>query len=223
VRVALLTCTRDRLPYLIHCYDTLREYAGCDFDLYVADQGSEDDTVMWLGEQTDAHVLALGKNLGLCCALNLLLGDVFDAWDYDVIVRWDNDCELTQPETLSTVAGLALDYDMILAPRVEGLRNPPAHVGEIQVGDYVVDETSILGGIFMAVPAELYSLDGFRYDESQPPWAGDELIVPWFRARGGRAGYVREFSVNHYKTTEGQRRDIPEYFDRRVAEGGPAL
>lgn len=223
MRIAVLTLTRDRLLYTIHCYETLRKYAGAEFDWYVVDQASEDDTVTWLGEQTDAHVLALDENVGICRGLNLLLDDVLDPYDYDVVVRWDNDCELTRLGTLARVAELALDYDLILAPRVDGLRNPPATLGELEVGGEPVDLVSVLGGIFMCVPSELYWLDGFRYDEACPPWSGDELIVPWFYARGGRAGYLRDWHVNHYKTTEGQRRDIPEYFDRRVAEGGPAL
>lgn len=223
MRVAVLTCTRDRLDYTQHCYGTLRAYAGCPFDMYVVDQDSKDGTAAWLAEHTRAVVITLGKNIGICPALNLLLDDVLDPYDYDVVVRWDNDCELTRPGTLERVAHLAYDYDMILAPRVAGLRNPPPALGDLDVGGEHALEVAILGGIFMAVPAELYSLDGFRYDEAQPPWSGDELIVPWFRSRGGRAACLRDWVVNHYKTTEGQLADKPEYFARRVAEGGPAL
>lgn len=223
MRVAVLTCTRDRLDYTIHCHDTLTRLAGCPFDWYVVDQASEDGTVAWLEDETDARVLALSENIGLCRGLNLLLDDAMDPWDYDVIVRWDNDCELMQEGTLREIAKTAVDFDWILSPSVRGLRNPVPLLGEVQVGKYAVDETAILGGIFMVIPAGLFAEEGFRYDNGQPPWSGDELIVPWFRAEGGRAGYVREFVVNHFKTTVGQGEDIPWYFERREREGGPAL
>jgi glycosyltransferase involved in cell wall biosynthesis len=223
MKVAVLTCTRDRLDYTQHCYGTFKANAGCPYDLYVVDQDSQDGTAEWLADHTTAVVITLGKNIGICPALNLLLDDVLDPYDYDVVVRWDNDCEVLQPGTLERVAGLACAYDMILAPRVLGLRNPPAVLGELDVGGEPVDEVGVLGGVYMAIPAELFSLDGYRYDEAQPPWSGDELIVPWFLGRGGHAGYLRNWQVNHYKTTEGQAADKPEYFARRVAEGGPAL
>ncbi len=57
MRIAVLTLTRDRLDYTQHCFQTLQEFAGCDFDHYVLDQGSTDDTVDCLvGEYGKAHV-----------------------------------------------------------------------------------------------------------------------------------------------------------------------
>jgi GT2 family glycosyltransferase len=44
MNVAVLTLTRDRLPYTQHCFATLKENAGCDYDHIVLDQGSTDGT-----------------------------------------------------------------------------------------------------------------------------------------------------------------------------------
>ncbi len=76
----------------------------------------------------------------------------------------------------------------------------------------------ILGGIFMVMPATLFSARGYRYDERHKPATGDEAIVPWWRSQGGAAGYVRGFDVNHYETSVGQQTTYPDYHDRKLRE-----
>ena len=51
MKFAVLTLTRDRLEYTQHCFETLRQNAGCDYDHYVLDQGSEDGTRVALAER----------------------------------------------------------------------------------------------------------------------------------------------------------------------------
>jgi len=220
--IAVLTLTRDRLDYTRHCFASLMEHAGCDFDWYVLDNGSKDGTVQWLRERLPyACVVALQENVGICRGLNFMLDNYCDAAQYDVVVRFDNDCEVVDRGTLQRVATLAYQSQAIVSPRVRGLRNPPPTIEERELDGEVFDETTILGGIFMAIPARLLSADGYRFDEQQPLWAGDELITTWHRARGGRCGYMRDVEVNHYETTDGQHRQYPWYFERRVLEGGP--
>jgi GT2 family glycosyltransferase len=233
VNVAVLTLTRDRLAYTQHCFATLQELAGCDYDHYIVDQASTDGTDAWLDQEYEADRITayavLTENVGICRALNLMLDEEFNPVDFDVVVRWDNDCELIQPDTLKAVCEVALDYDLIVAPRVVGLRNPPPILGRfVYDSRYSLDVVHHLGGIFMAIPAKAFSEYGFRYDERQPLWAGDELICPWWASvadrttGGGRSGYLDGFEVNHYLSTDGQAADNPEYFRRRVLEGGPA-
>jgi hypothetical protein len=107
---------------------------------------------------------------------------------------------------------------LILAPRVLGLRNPPPTIAEFSVDDHTILETTVLGGVFMAIPGVLFTRDGYRYDESNPPWAGDERICDWHCARGGRCGYVEQFAVDHIDTTDGQLERYPDYFARRATE-----
>jgi hypothetical protein len=216
--VAILTLTRDRLPYSQHCFQTLRDNAGCDFDWFVLDQNSSDGTVEWLLDQDDLTVMTLGQNVGICRGLNLLLTEALNTADYDVIVRFDNDCEVTQPGTLAAVCEAAVDYEAIVAPRVEGLRNPPPTVLSVSIGDQAIDVTNILGGIFMAVPSQLFWRDGYEYDETNPPWSGDEAIVPWYRQRGGLCGYLQGYAVNHYLTSDGQDANDVPYLERKLAE-----
>jgi glycosyltransferase involved in cell wall biosynthesis len=218
MNVAVLSLTRDRLDYTRHCFASLVENAGVEFDWLVLDQGSTDGTVEWLRGNITDLVLALPKNVGICRGLNMLL-DRIDLNEVDVVVRFDNDCEVTQPDTLKMACEAAMT-GTIVAPRVLGLRQPPPTIGSYQAGGRTVDETSILGGIFMAIPATVFR-NGFRYDENSPPWSGDEKVCEWFRQRGGRCGYLQDVSVNHYRTTEGQHADIPDYFARKRLEGCP--
>lgn len=225
MRVAVLTLTRDRLLYSQHCFDTLRANAGIEFDWYVLDQGSTDGTPEWLDLQDDLTFVTLDRNVGITRGLNYLLDEMVypadfevEPSDYDVIVRFDNDCEVVQPGTLRAVCEAAYDFDAILAPHVQLLRHPPAVVGEVDMIGETIQVTNILGGIFMAIPARLFTDLGYRYDETHPAWTGDEAIVPWWRAQGGVAGYLDGWHVNHYERVQEQADTLPDYQARKAAE-----
>jgi hypothetical protein len=166
------------------------------------------------------HVVLERENIGCCPGWNRLV-KVLDPETYDVVVCFDNDCELIQPDTLSVVAGVAFRSGQIVSPHVLGLRNPPPTIGKHTVDWLSISETAILGNIFMAIPAKL--LLDFRWDERHPVWAGGESVTAWHRSRGGWCGYVDGYQCWHYETTVGQARRFPEYYHRRILEGGPAL
>jgi hypothetical protein len=218
MRVAVITLTRDRLDYTKHCFASLERNAGCDYDHYVLDNASEDGTGEWLLDWlTTGAVCISDENIGVCRGANQIL-EFLEPDEYDVIVRFDNDCEVTQKDTLKTVAGLCDEYGAILAPRVLGLNNPPPTLATVAMGGHYVDTTAILGGIFMAIPAFVFTEHEYRFDETMPKYAGDEKIVPFWRSLGGVCGYVRDVSVNHYQTSEGQKTTYPEYQARKEAE-----
>jgi GT2 family glycosyltransferase len=220
VNVAVLTLTRDRLEYTQHCFAALREFAGCDFDHYVLDQDSEDGTLAWLVDEHDAGRLrlsTLGENVGICKGMNDLVLRTFDVDDYDVIVKFDNDCELRDDNTLRDVSELAIEGGAILSPQIRGLRNTPKPIRELRIGDDTILDVPQIGGIFMAVPAWTYT--EFRYDESQMLY-DDVQICQWWRQQGGTCGYVQRLEAWHYETTDGQHERYPEYFDRKYAEMG---
>ena len=218
--VAVLSLTRDRLDYTKHCFASLHEHAGIEFDHYVLDQASEDGTQDWLEHEYDPHTLALSPdNIGICKGLNVLIAEAELADDYDVIVKFDNDCELTQPNTLRDVCTLVDDGGCILSPRIMGLRNPPRPFRELAIGDESILDVPQIGSVFMAVPAWVYG--EFHYDERKMIY-DDVDICAWWRGRGGTCGYVKRLEAWHYETTDGQHERYPEYFARRVAEGMPA-
>ncbi len=215
--IAVLSLTRDRLEYTRHCFASLHEHAAIEFDHYILDQASEDGTQGWL-EEYDPFALVLSpENIGIDRGLNTLLDHANEMDDYDVIVKFDNDCELTQPNTLRDVATLALEGGCILSPRILGLRQPPRPFRELTIGDEVIEDVPQIGGIFMAVPAWAY--DEFRYDETKMIY-DDVDICAWWRQRGGTCGYIKRLEAWHYETTDGQHERYPSYFERKLAEMG---
>lgn len=222
MRIAVLSLTRDRLVYTKHCFRTLQEKAGRPYDHFVLDQGSRDGTPLWLLNGQYAGLSLLRHNVGCCAGWNRLLAK-FDPAAYDVVVTFDNDCEVVTPDILR-VAELAAQYEQILSPQVLGLMHPPTTISTFVLDSgETVHEKQIIGNIFMAIPSPLLARDGFRWDEqAYQVWDGGESITQWWRTRGGFCGYVQGYEVNHYKTTLGQVADIPWYFERRVGEGGRA-
>lgn len=213
MKVAALSLTRDRLAYTKHCFQTLAENAGCDYDHYVLDQGSEDGTQEWLLAQQHLDVTLLEENIGICRALNHLLDTIGD--DYDAVVKFDNDCELLTPNTLRDVCEASLRLDAILSPHIHGLRNTPPTLATISG----VSVTPGIGGIFMAAPATVFTTDGYRHNERNPLWGGDDHdLSAWFGRRGGLVGYLDGYHANHYLTTDGQHNDNPGYFARKANE-----
>lgn len=219
MRIAVLSLTRDRLAFTQHCFRSLDQYAGCEYSHYVCDNGSEDGTPAWLEQQFDRGAItdfyAAGENLGVSRGINRLL-DLIDVGEYDVIVKFDNDCELTTPGTLAACARVAL-AGWIASPHIQGLNSPPVVESELGVYDYRVGVPNIMGGIFMAAPASLYAT--YRHDETNPIWGLDDArIVEHWRADGGECGYLLDYPAAHYLTTAGQEQAEPVYWARKVKE-----
>lgn len=227
MKVAVLTLTRDRLEYTQHCFASLEEFAGCEYDHLILDQHSSDGTRRWLrkeyGPGREVAAFLGGQNIGISKGMNYLLDYIAqNGLEYDVIVKFDNDCELTQPDTLRRVAELTMAGNAILSPRILGLNNPPRSTGTFDVADDVIEDIPQIGGIFLSVPAGWYDI--YRYPPDGPVWGMDDAnICAKFREFGGRCGYVRSLSANHYETTSGQHDRYPDYFLRTLMEGKPSL
>lgn len=222
MKIAVLTLTRDRLEYTKHCFAKLQEFAGWPYDHFVLDQASLDGTRKWLQDEYSAIRFYAYANLGISSGINNLLDKVArverDLGPYDVVVKFDNDCELTQPNTLRDIAALVMESGALLSPRILGLRRPPSAQGEFYIGDERILDIPQIGGIFLAAPRDVYM--GFRNDVSNDD---DDVQLCWsYRRQGGRCGYVDRLEAWHYETTDGQWERFPEYFERRVAEGGRA-
>jgi hypothetical protein len=220
MKVAVLSLTRDRLSFTKHCFATLRENAGCEFDHYVLDQGSRDGTQDWLrDEYYEGRVKIFHpktENLGVSKGINRLLDLYVMSGKYDVIVKVDNDLELLVPGTLKAACEVALE-GWISSPHIQGLNSPPAVEREEEVAGYRIGVPNIMGGIFMASPASLY--ETYRHDEANPIWGLDDAkIVDHWRAYGGEVGYLLDYPANHYLTTPGQEAAEPVYFERKRRE-----
>lgn len=220
MRVAVLTLTRERLEYTKHCFARLRELAGCEFHHYVLDQGSMDGTGEWLvRNKRPLDMLGIeDENIGISRGLNVLLDEAAD--DYDVIVKVDNDCELTTPNTLRDIARLTLESGWILGPVMHGYRTPLRTFGEFSFNGHVFSEKAQIQGCFLAATGAFYR--DFRYSETNPTWGWDDAeVCAAIRRRGGHCGQVLGYDANHYETTEGQWARYPDYFAHKRGEGAP--
>lgn len=214
-RVAILSVTRNRLDYTKHCFGKLHELAGHPFDHFVFDNGSDDGTFTWLKTQKLKGAIYSDHNQGVAVPMNQLLD--LAGPDYDLYVKFDNDCELTSGDTLAQIVEL-MDEKLILSPKIEGLRSPPG-VGSVEGR---LGYPAMIGGIFMAVPSWVYVDSGYRYPADSPLWGMDDVnLCNWFANHGGRVAYVMDLIANHYETTDGQWARYPEYFAIKVAEGLP--
>jgi GT2 family glycosyltransferase len=222
--VAVLTLTRDRLPYTQHCFERLRLLAGCEFHHYVFDQDSKDGSDTWLHHECEEgrikYLHFAGQNVGIARGMNHLVEKALRHGDYDVIVKFDNDCEVVTPNTLARTADVARE-NFVASPIVDGLRHPPLQTGQTHIVGAERLKESRVGGIFMATPVDFW--ERFRYPEDLPHWGGDDTFLCQYAVNEDiPVGYVQGLRVNHYETTDGQHERYPEYFQRRVAEGGPA-
>lgn len=223
MKVAVLTLTRDRLEYTQHCFQSLAENAGCDYDHFVLDQNSEDETLEWLMYDAAVEVVVgAPENMGISRGFNRLL-DLLDEWGrYDVVATMDNDCELFMPGTLYACALIAAPGDWIVSPTVLGLNNPPQPSPPVVVGGELIGPYRDIGGIFRVMPGKFART--FRFNEQNPLWGYDERDCGREAARRGiNVGYLLNWSVNHYETTTGQHSRYPDYFARTLAEGKPHL
>ncbi len=214
MKVAVLSLTRDRAEYTRHCFSTLYALAGIDFDHFVLDQASDDDTPDVL-DSFGVDVIFGDENVGIHRGHNLLLDTVGSG--YDVYVTFDNDCEVTMPGTLAAAAKIAKRGDWIVSPTVDGLNFPPQPGPSVAVDGEPVGPFGAIGGIFRCMPG--WFADEFRFDETMPYWGGDEGTVGQAaQQRGVNMGYLLNWRVNHYETTRGQEARYPSYFSRKMQE-----
>lgn len=217
MNVAVLTLTRDRLEYSQHCFASLRQNAGCDYEHFVLDQASTDGTQRWLMNGVYAGLSLERENIGISRGHNKLLDMTRAVGTYDAYVTFDNDCEVTMPGTLAACAKIAASGQWVVSPTVLGLNYPPQPGPEVVFDGERIGPYRELGGIFRAMPGSFART--FRFTESNPLWGWDERDVGRACAEQGiGSGYLLDWHVNHLDTTRGQELKYPAYFERKFAE-----
>lgn len=221
MRIACYSLTRDRLNYTQHCFASLREKAGHEFDHYIVDNGSRDGTVGWLGrEYKPKWIYPFGENRGISIASNMALRAIL-VHSYDLVLKIDNDCKVTSDGILKAFADIYAHEDAqrwALSPRVEGINRQPARARHQGVGGRNVGSTAIIGGLFHVLPAHIYRqyYMGGGYPEDLPLARGqDDHLCEWLRQHKYSKGYVEDLVVEHYRGTDQQAVDYPDYFQRK--------
>ena len=223
MKIAIYTLTRDRLDYTKASFESLAKNAGCGYDHFVIDNGSEDGTVEWLMENKHKFKLVLSNvdNKGISKASNQALDWIFND-DYDLIIKMDNDCLVVSENILGQVAEIYEDIPEhaakhILSPYVKGINNQPMRARYIQYAGRRIGLTGIVGGLFHIVPVGIYK--DYRYPEKLPKaWGQDDHFCNHIKSIGCETGYIEGLIVEHMDTTDGQAKKYPEYFVRKAKE-----
>lgn len=224
MRIAIYTLTRDRLEFTKHCFQTLWDKAGYQFDHYVVDNGSVDGTVEWLKENCTkfTYVSLQPQNIGISKASNLALNIIEIKDTYDLIIKFDNDCEVISDNILGQIVEIyeaigQFGPNYILSPRVEGINTQPTRGRQVQLAGRTIGLTAIVGGLFHVVPRAVYK--HYKYPETLPKAKGqDDHFCDWAKKQGCEVGYIEGLVVNHYLTTNGQYQHNPAYFERKWKE-----
>ncbi len=199
--------------------------AGCEFHHFVVDNGSEDRTALWLQQEYKPfHLQALPRNVGISRGSNLALDAIFrEIPQVDVIMKIDNDCKLLVSDTVKIMAETVMasgrfGAKYVLSPFVNGINKQPTRGRIAGLNNRKLGMTAIVGGLFHAVPADVYR--AYRYPTDLPLAAGqDDHFCNWVkRVNGGEVGYVEDLAVEHFEGTDAQAKRFPEYFERKWKE-----
>lgn len=231
MKIAIYTVTMNRLEYTKHCFKTLQGKAGVEYDHYIVDNGSNDGTVeelkAWIDhlkditrpKYFDGKVTAIfnEKNLGIGKACNQALDMIGN--DYDLIIKFDNDCEVVSDNILKQIVEVYKGIKKyapryILSPRVGGIVNQPNRHRYNMLAGRRIGLTAMVGGLFLITDGNL----NYRFNEENRRKGNDTQICDWFKKNGGEVGYIEGLRVNHYKGTNQQAIDYPEYFKLKKDE-----
>jgi glycosyltransferase involved in cell wall biosynthesis len=221
MKIAIYTLTRERLDYTKYCFQTLKEKAGYGYDHFIIDNGSQDGTIEWLKENETSfkNIIYNSENLGISIGSNQALDAI--GKDYDLIIKFDNDCEVISEDILKNIVDIYTDIGLLekfmLSPKVEGIGNVIPRFRNAIVGGHKIGFTHMVGGLFHILPDWLYQL--YRYKEFLPKASlQDGSICHWMQSEGVHIGYIESLVVNHYETTCGQQNRYIDYFLRKEIE-----
>lgn len=216
MKLAVYSLTRDRLHDTKKAFAGLCEMAGCEFDHFVFDNGSDDGTQTWLQTYSCKKLWTSHDNKGQCIASNIVL-DTICKGSYDYIVRYDNDIIPRTPKFLATLveASRLLGPTAVVSPTIDGLQQPPEAFGEKKVGSFTFGFVEILGGACRVMPAK--TLEGFRFTEHGNLSIGEAAkFANHCQTNNFPMAYVKGVTVLH--DTAAHVKDNPEYFRRRKLE-----
>lgn len=215
--IAVYCITRDRLEITRKSLKMLRQWAGCEFDLYVVDNGSRPDMVAYLKEEKAAGRIRwlhlAGENLGQNIAANLALDELMltcPRW----VLRWDNDALPRTRRFLKKLVRRAEAFankgiEVVISPRISKLEFPPeAFMRGDDVG-FEYEVVRMLGGICRLHPASLF--ETFRFNKFGALGFGEaaEIASECLRRNIPKVR-VPEIEVEHAYGSKGQAEMWPE-------------
>lgn len=224
-KVAIFTITYDRLDYTKKSFKSLKKTAGYPYTHFVIDNGSMDGTKEWITDEwmdkDYNNYFFFTGNVGISKASNKAIEEIKKR-DFDIIVKWDNDCiGLTEGWLAKMVDIWKSNHMFVLSCYVQGLNDNPGGVPRVGYGTVkgeLLGVTTHLGGICHFADAHAY--DEFRWDENSFLHGVQDMeISQWLKFHNYSMGYLENYFVSHGPHgSKLQKEDYPEYFQRRVKE-----
>lgn len=224
-KVAVYSITYDRLDYTKKSFDSLRRTAGYEYDHFVIDNGSKDGTKDYLikehAEKRIARVKINDSNEGISKASNDIV-DIIKECGYDIVVKWDNDCiGLTKGWLEKMITLWKSNHLLALSCYVQGLLDNPGGAPRVAFGTICGEYLGLtrhLGGICHFV--DIHGYENFHWDnDSFLHGIQDMEFSQWLLFHGYTMAYLENHFVSHGpQGTEAQKKEFPEYFERRKSE-----
>ena len=223
-KICVISLTYNRSEYIERSFKSLYERAGCNFDLYVFDDFSDNKTIQVLKRLKKKYKFNLyinkeRKNI----YKNFYANFKKIPLDYDYYLKFDSDVEiLTDNLFPMMIENFQFSKEIKgLTVRVEGIRNIDKYDTEINFygGHAIKFDAPIIYGCCLMFSNEVF-LTFKRYNEEElkkinEKWAIDTMIYDTV-LKLGKFLIIEDLSVYHIDNTYGQRRVNDSYFiDRK--------
>ena len=188
MRIAVITLTRDRLPYTKRMFEQLKD-CGVQYDHWVLDNGSQDGTRQWLMEQSLYHLIIFKENKGLWKGIQEVIDITNHFKEYDYVIKIDNDFQFPTKNWLRDLIEVYKSHNFdVLSPFVEGVCDGKGGVPRIDSEDGIGIVPHVGGGCLLATPD--------LYDEDLPNGYMATGWDTWF-CTGLKCGIVENIHVLH--------------------------
>ena len=215
MKVVVFSLVKDRPEITRQSFNSLYEKTKTPFTHVILDQGSNPRFEKW-----DEHqlVVRLEENIGIGAGTNRVL-DFIDG-DYDVAVKFDNDCVVIDDGAIDECIDLVHTFQRVVcSPYVDGLvhnKGGSPRVKNMHFGSRLFGVTNHIGGIVTVASKKAWG--DFGRHATPAPLHGnqDSEFSSKLRSLGYTFGYLEMVRVLHSDSEHNQHN--PEYWSKRKLE-----
>ena len=223
-KVAIFTLTHDRRKLTEEAFESLQLHAGYDYDHFIVDNGSLDDTPQFLTEYCKyprRYKILNSDNKGISIASNQAVELIKKMGNYDIIMKVDNDCIFETKNFLYEMVKIwERNHRIALSCYINGLKDSPGGAPRVAYGEIdgkMLGMSEHLGGICHFVDARAY--DDWKWDENSFLHGIQDMeFSRHLTLNGYQMAYLESFYASHGHSTIEQQEKYKEYFERRSRE-----
>jgi len=225
-KVCIISLTHNRPDYVKRSFESLYARAGIEFDHYVFDDASDDETVALLESlqnKFNFKFFRSSTNLGIYRNFHTHVRRIPNEYDY--YVKFDSDIELLSDNLFKELLEVFGEESLVsgATPHVEGVYNAQRSDEKMRAVQFFNGHAAHIGAPVVYGCCLMFSKKAFEsfprmtnieLDESKERWAIDSLLYE-HSLRFGKFVIVEDLSVYHIDNTYGQRKHDMHYFTAR--------